>query len=44
MDVLAPEPHIAGMFDLDSPMLNRFDATDQAGLGRLAAVPMETIT
>ena len=29
---------LLGVLDLDSPKLNRFDATDQAGLEKLAAV------
>ena len=32
---------LLGVLDLDSPVLNRFDAEDQAGLERLAAALME---
>lgn len=35
---LVKDGQLLGVLDLDSPKLNRFDAADQAGLERLAAV------
>ena len=35
---LLRDGQLLGVLDLDSPVLHRFDATDQAGLERLAAV------
>lgn len=35
---LLQDGRLLGVLDLDSPVLNRFDAADQAGLERLAAV------
>jgi len=35
---LLQDGRLLGVLDLDSPILNRFDAADQAGLERLAAV------
>ena len=37
---LVRDGQLLGVLDLDSPMLNRFDAADQAGLEKLAAVLM----
>ena len=33
---------LLGVFDLDSPVLDRFDSEDQAGLERIAAIFMES--
>ena len=35
---LLQDGRLLGLLDLDSPVLNRFDPTDQAGLERMAAV------
>ena len=34
---------LVGVFDLDSPMLDRFDADDQTGLEALAAIFLESL-
>ena len=34
---------LLGVFDLDSPILDRFDADDQAGLEALAAIFLESL-
>lgn len=38
---LVKDGQLLGVLDLDSPKLNRFDAADQAGLEKLAAVLVE---
>jgi len=35
--------HLLGVLDLDSPLLNRFDAADQLGLERLAEIFMSLV-
>ena len=35
---------LIGVFDLDSPELDRFDAQDQAGLEAIAQVWLDTLT
>ena len=40
---LVKNGRLLGVLDLDSPKLNRFDATDQAGLEKLAAVLVATL-
>lgn len=40
---LLKDGQLLGVLDLDSPKLNRFDAVDQAGLERLAAVLTSTV-
>jgi len=35
--------HIIGVLDIDSPVLSRFEAADQAGLEEFAAILVETI-
>jgi L-methionine (R)-S-oxide reductase len=35
--------HLVGVFDLDSPITQRFDADDQAGLETLAGIFLESI-
>ncbi len=40
---LVKNGQLLGLLDLDSPKLNRFDAADQAGLEKLAAVLMASL-
>jgi GAF domain-containing protein len=40
---LALDGRLLGVLDLDSPKLNRFDATDQAGLEKIAATLLASI-
>ena len=35
---LKKEGHVLGVLDIDSPVINRFDADDQAGLERIAEI------
>lgn len=40
---LVADDQLVGVLDIDSPSLSRFDADDQAGLEKIAAVLVETI-
>ena len=41
--LFAPDGTLVGVFDLDSPVLERFDAQDQQGLEEIAAIFLESL-
>jgi GAF domain-containing protein len=41
--LFAPDGTLVGVFDLDSPVLERFDAEDQRGLEQLASIFLESL-
>ena len=41
--LFAPDGTLVGVFDLDSPVLERFDAEDQRGLEAIAAIFVESL-
>jgi len=42
--LFAADGALVGVFDLDSPVLERFDAQDQQGLEQIAAIFVESLT
>jgi len=42
--LFAPDGTLVGVFDLDSPVLERFDAQDQQGLEEIASIFVESLS